>query len=156
RCLARICPKTADAPRADYGNYEFARLAHACCFFVRAGLLHRRVGHPPAERIAVMRINPKGLLKIYFMRGNAISLFLIIFLALSLHAQTNDHRSLILVIGNPGDSDYAEQFSTCADLWKQAAAKGGLSVTVIGKDEPRDDRTRLLKALSDESCKSDG
>ena len=72
--------------------------------------------------------------------------------------QTNEQRSLVLVVGAPGEPEYAEQFSTWADLWKQAAAKGGLQTTVIGQSNStiNDDRTFLLNALAAEVSRPAG
>jgi hypothetical protein len=41
-------------------------------------------------------------------------------------------------------------------LWAQAAAKGGLHLTIIGKGEPKDDRTELLKVLAEEAARPAG
>jgi hypothetical protein len=73
-------------------------------------------------------------------------------------AQTNEQRSLVLVIGAAGEAEYGEQFSHWADLWKQAAAKGGLQTCVIGEDQdnPTNDRTRLLTVLTNEAAKPAG
>jgi hypothetical protein len=67
-------------------------------------------------------------------------------------AQTNLSRSLVLVIGAPGEPEYATQFSNAATLWKEAAAKGGLETITIGetKDNPDEDRQRLLGVLMNE------
>ena len=79
-------------------------------------------------------------------------------LAAAARAQTNEARSLVLVIGAPGEPEYAEQFSSWADLWKKAAAKGGLQTSVIGedKDKPDEDLGRLLGFLTDEVAKPAG
>lgn len=73
-------------------------------------------------------------------------------------AQTNEQRALILVVGAPGEPEYGEQFSAWADLWKQAAAKGGLQVTEIGQgtSSTNDDKTILLQALAAEVSKPAG
>ncbi|MGA2247999.1 MAG: hypothetical protein ABSH48_23680 [Verrucomicrobiota bacterium] len=73
-------------------------------------------------------------------------------------AQTNEQRSLVLVIGAAGETEYGEQFSNWADLWKQAGAQGGLQTLVIGedKDSPTNDRTRLLAVLTNEVAKPAG
>jgi len=83
---------------------------------------------------------------------------LLIFSFAVAHAQTNPPRSLILVIGAPGEPEYAEQFSKSAALWKDAAEKGGLQTFVIGesKEEPEDDRQQLLNLLSNEVARADG
>ena len=72
--------------------------------------------------------------------------------------QTNEQRSLLLVVGAPGEPEYAEQFSAWADLWKQAAVNGGLQTTVIGQSDSttNDDRTCLLSALAAEVSKQAG
>ena len=73
-------------------------------------------------------------------------------------AQTNEQRSLVLVVSAPGEPEYTEQFSAQADLWKKAAAKGGLQITAIGQNDSgtNDDRTVLLNSLATEVSKPDG
>lgn len=73
-------------------------------------------------------------------------------------AQTNEQRALILVVGAPGELEYAEQFSTEANLWKQAATKGGMQITVIGQSDAgtNEDRTSLLNTLATEVSKPTG
>jgi hypothetical protein len=87
--------------------------------------------------------------------GVAISLLLIPFAS---PAQTNEQRNLVLVIGAAGEPEYGQQFSAWADLWKQAAMKGGLQTSVIGVDtnNPENDLTRLLTVLTNEVAKPDG
>jgi hypothetical protein len=85
--------------------------------------------------------------------------FLLIFLfPNSSPAQTNEQRTLILVVGAAGEPEYGRQFSAWADLWKQAAAKGGLQSSVIGVDtnNPENDLTRLLTVLTNEIAKPEG
>jgi hypothetical protein len=73
-------------------------------------------------------------------------------------AQTNSARALILVIGAPGESKYAEAFTNWAVLWQAAAGKGGLHTFVIGMEtnQPENDRERLLDILSNEVVKPAG
>ncbi len=73
-------------------------------------------------------------------------------------AQTNEQRTLVLVIGAAGEAEYGKQFSAWADLWKQAAAKGGLQTIIIGVDtnQPENDLPRLLTVLTNEVAKPDG
>ncbi|HEX7577614.1 MAG TPA: hypothetical protein VF430_06215 [Verrucomicrobiae bacterium] len=87
--------------------------------------------------------------------GVTISLLLIPFAS---PAQTNEQRNLVLVIGAAGEPEYGQQFSAWADLWKQAAMKGGLQTSVIGVDtnNPENDLTRLLTVLTNEVAKPDG
>ena len=72
--------------------------------------------------------------------------------------QVDSTRSLVLVIGAPGEPEYAERFTAWAGLWKNAAAKGGLRAQVVGeaKDEPEKDQTRLLEVLTNEVAKPEG
>jgi hypothetical protein len=71
--------------------------------------------------------------------------------SLAVRANTNDQRTLVLVIGAPGDSEYAEQFSAAADLWKRAATNGGFNISVIGESTNGDnDRAELLTVLTNE------
>jgi hypothetical protein len=87
-----------------------------------------------------------------------ILLFLICALfpaSVSARAQTNEQRALVLVIGAAGEAEYGEQFSAAAELWKQAAAKGGLQTFVLGQDKenPENDRAKLLGVLTNEVAK---
>jgi hypothetical protein len=72
--------------------------------------------------------------------------------------QTNQSRSLVLVIGAAGEPEYATQFSNWAGLWKEAAVKGGLQTTVIGEstDKPDHDLQQLLEVLTNEVSKPTG
>ena len=113
------------------------------------------MGNPPLERDAVK-------LKVFLSRLDAakliaLALLLILFSNSSL-AQTNEQRTLILVIGAAGEPEYGGQFSAWAELWKQAAAKGGLQTSVIGMDtnNPENDLTRLLTVLTNEVAKPAG
>jgi hypothetical protein len=106
------------------------------------------VGHPPLERIAV-----KGgpLLRL-------LALGLALLGPLALRAPASEERALILVVGAPGEPEYARQFSAAADLWQQAAAKGGLRTTVIGLEpvSAENDRSRLLRILAEEVSRDAG
>ena len=84
--------------------------------------------------------------------------FLFWLAAWSVGAQAADTRSLVLVIGAAGEPEYAEQFSRSAKLWKIAAEKGGLQLSVIGEatNRPEEDRARLLTALTNEVGKANG
>ena len=87
-----------------------------------------------------------------------VVLLLSTLLAAAARAQTNEPRSLILVIGAPGEPEYAQQFSSWAELWKKAAAKGGLQTFVVGEDQdkPDEDLGRLLGVLTNEVAKPAG
>jgi len=91
-------------------------------------------------------------------RMRPVVLLLSMLLAVAARAQTNESRSLVLVIGAPGEPEYAEQFSSWAGLWKSAAAKGGLQTFVVGedKDKPDEDLRRLLGVLTNEVAKPAG
>jgi hypothetical protein len=88
----------------------------------------------------------------------AFALFLTLLAPVSSPAQTNEQRALVLVVGAPGEPEYAEQFSNSAAVWIQSAAKGGLQVSIIGRDDDSstDDRTRLLTVLSKEAAQPAG
>lgn len=75
-----------------------------------------------------------------------------------LAAQTNDQRSLVLVIGAAGEPEYGEQFTNSAALWKKAAAKGGVQVSVVGEENinPENDLSRLRNVLTNEVSKPAG
>jgi hypothetical protein len=113
------------------------------------------VGHPPLERIAVK-------FTVFLFRLEAARLMVLPLLLLLfpnwLSAQTNNQRTLILVVGAAGEPEYGEQFAAWADLWEQAAVKGGLQTSVIGMDtnNPEDDLTQLLTVLTNEVAKPAG
>jgi hypothetical protein len=76
-------------------------------------------------------------------------------------AQTNEQRTLVLVVGAPGEPEYAEAFSNWAGLWKQAATQGDMQVRVIGLDangstSATNDLTRLLNVLTEETARPAG
>jgi len=87
-----------------------------------------------------------------------VVLLLSTLIAAAARAQTNEPRSLVLVIGAPGEPEYAQQFSSWAELWKKAAAKGGLQTFVVGEDQdkPDEDLGRLLGVLTNEVAKPAG
>jgi hypothetical protein len=72
------------------------------------------------------------------------------------HAQTNAQRSLVIVIGAPGEPEYGEQFAASADLWKRAGTNGGFNISVIGESaNTENDRAELLGVLTNEVPKSE-
>ena len=87
-----------------------------------------------------------------------VLLLFLLLTVLTARGQTNDVRSLVLVIGASGEPEYAEQFSNWAASWKEAATKGGLQTFVIGQDaeNPDNDHQRLLKVLTNEVAKPAG
>jgi len=69
----------------------------------------------------------------------------------SANSQTNDHRSMVLVIGAAGEPEYGEQFAASADLWKRAGTNGGFKISVIGENQDdTNDRPALLGILTNE------
>jgi hypothetical protein len=102
------------------------------------------VGHPALEGVAVRRA--------------LIAMLGLLLCAPALRAQTNEDRTLVLTVGAAGEAEYGEQFSSWADLWKQAAVKGALRVRVVGQDAAAstDDRTRLLNVLAEEISRPAG
>jgi hypothetical protein len=112
------------------------------------------VGDSPLERTSV---------KLPFSSNAPVTVLLAAALVLFLFpgpspAQTNDQRTIVIVVGAAGEPEYGEQFYQWAGLWKQAAAKGGLETVVIGeeRENPANDRTRLLTVLTNEVAKPDG
>lgn len=71
--------------------------------------------------------------------------------SLSSMAQTNDHRSMLLVIGAAGETEYGEQFAASADLWKRAGTNGGFQISVVGENKSdTNDLPQLLTVLTNE------
>src|ERR1051325_7329115 len=114
-------------------------MAQAGGLAVRARVFRDRVGRAAVERIAVMiREHPTSQIQhptSNLMRGarprfigcwvldvGCWMFFLWVFISFVplLSAQTNDPRSLILVVGAAGDAEYGEQFAAAADLWRLA------------------------------------
>lgn len=56
---------------------------------------------------------------------------------------------LILVLGAPGTDEFGGMFSTWADRWVDAARRGSLRTSIVGRDPADDanDRNRLQQAL---------
>ena len=92
------------------------------------------------------------------VKSTIIYLILLVCAVIPTHAQTNSARSLILVVGAPGEPKFAETFTNWANLWETAALKGGLQTSVIGEEtnNPEDDRQRLLEQLTNEVAKPAG
>ncbi len=65
-------------------------------------------------------------------------------------APPDDRPTVVVVVGAPGAADYEPEFRRWADLWKQAAAKGGAAFIPIGLDREAagTDRDRLRDALA--------
>jgi hypothetical protein len=85
-------------------------------------------------------------------------LFLVMLFPTFVRAQVNNARTLVLVIGAAGEEEYGKEFSAAADLWKQAAAKGGLQIVTIGEknESSEEDRARLLNTLTNEVARPNG
>lgn len=72
--------------------------------------------------------------------------------------QTNEARSLVLVIGAAGELEYGEAFARSADLWTEAARQGGFRTVVIGQgtNSVADDKVQLLTTITNEIAASGG
>lgn len=103
-------------------------------------------------------MNRSWLPKVERLKFLPFLLLALLCLAITACAETNEERSLVLVIGAAGEPEYGRQFSAWADLWKQAAVKGRLQSFVIGEDKenPEQDRARLLGRLTNEAAKPYG
>ena len=104
-------------------------------------------------------IRPRGRPRSFLPNSRTITsrMFTVGILSLTLlcsskmHAQTNDQRSMLLVIGAAGEPEYGEQFAASADLWKRAGTNGGFKISVIGESkDDTNDRSALLGALTNE------
>jgi hypothetical protein len=125
------------------------------------------MGNPPVERNVMKKtgIHPSfnhishGSIKRGCISAVWCWLFLLMMLLLPAvsPAQTNEQRTLVLVVGAAGEPEYGKQFSAWADLWKQAAAKGGLQTFVIGEDkDDENDCSRMTGILTNEMAKPAG
>jgi hypothetical protein len=73
-------------------------------------------------------------------------------------AETNEQRTLILVLGAAGEAEYEEQFSAWAELCRKAAVQGNVRLESIGAggDASVEDRSRLLEVLGKEVTATNG
>lgn len=96
------------------------------------------MGLPPLERVAVS----SRFLRVLFMLGLGG--------ALTVQAEP---WSLLVVVGAPGEPQYAEALGRQAQTWERTALQGGHRVTVIGTDEDEalSDQERLRLALLEEA-----
>ena len=53
-------------------------------------------------------------------------------------ANENQKPTVIIVVGAPGEPEYKEQFSNCAELWRQACLKGNDNPVFVGLDTVQD------------------
>jgi hypothetical protein len=119
------------------------------------------MGNPPMERNAVIikqekaeRAEAGSAMKRQspaFFCLRFLCLLLFIVSSLNSHAQTNEQRSMLLVIGAAGETEYGEQFAASADLWKRAGTNGSFKISVIGENkEDTNDYAALLGTLTNE------
>ncbi|HVY69105.1 MAG TPA: hypothetical protein VHH73_04215 [Verrucomicrobiae bacterium] len=74
-----------------------------------------------------------------------------VFLGLAAHAQTNEQRTLIVVVGAPGEEDYGPRFAEWGARWEKAGQAGGLKTILIGNGAGTNDTARLQQVLAEES-----
>ena len=88
----------------------------------------------------------------------AVWIAVILLGAVSAFSQTNEQRSLILVVGAPGEEEWGRKFAASAELWQVASEKGGFQITVIGEstNSPLSDRTQLFNALTNATTQTNG
>ena len=123
------------------------------------------MGHPAMERNAV-RSGEKHRTSNFERRTSKdgktecwklLALFAALLIASVSQAQTNDQRTLVLVVGAAGEPEYGEQFATSADLWKRAATNGGFKISIIGESQNgENDRAQLLGVLTNEVARPAG
>ena len=92
----------------------------------------------------------------FTLRGCALLAFALVILG-GFAARANEQRSLVLVIGAPGEPEYGEQFEAAADLWKRGATNGGFEISIVGESTNNvNDRTKLLEVLTNEIVRPEG
>ena len=90
------------------------------------------------------------------VKKTAIFSSLTLILAAAAHAASQPpqgdapQQTVIVVVGAPGEPEYAPQFARWADLWKQACTKGDAEFIAIGLDDggTTSDRERLQESLA--------
>lgn len=112
---------------------------------------------PPPDTRSPLRVpSPRlrGEAKVRSSSGDLIpkiSLFLTLTLLLTLTApaQLSPQRDLdiLLVVGTPGEDQYAKLFDAQVTAWKDAASKADVKLSIIGQDKDEDDLQKLEFAL---------
>lgn len=66
---------------------------------------------------------------------------------------TADNRTVIVVVGAPGEPEYAPQFEKWAGLWEQACTRSGAKFIAVGRGASQNvpDREWLQKTLDEQS-----
>ena len=71
---------------------------------------------------------------------------------------TDDHATIILVVGAPGEAEFGREFAKAADHWVEAAKLASAHLIQIGRDEPSasasTDKDRLKQSLATESARN--
>ena len=118
---------------------------------------NENVDHPPPDAGSPKRA-PSPLWGEAKVRGSSgalipkISLILLtLLLSLSALAQTQTPTQrdldILLVVGTPGQDQYAKLFDAQVTAWKDASAKAGVALNIIGQDKDEDDLKQLESAL---------
>jgi hypothetical protein len=84
-------------------------------------------------------------------------LFAVCLSALSGPALAPERPSVVVVVGAPGEPEYASRFNEWANLWRAAAEKGGAETVLIGRGLQQDskdatDHDRLHTVLTERSA----
>jgi hypothetical protein len=113
------------------------------------------MGRAPLERIAVNGV--RWLSSWMRMKGAALVVVALMWVT-PVFAQTNEARSLLLVVGAPGEEEFEKEFHDAAALWRQSALRGGFKITVVGlaTNGGLNDRAEVLNALTNELVPSAG
>ena len=67
-------------------------------------------------------------------------------------AQTNEQRTLIVMVGAPGEEDYGARFAEWGGRWEKAGQAGGVKTVVIGTGAGTNDTARLQQALAQQAA----
>lgn len=88
--------------------------------------------------------------------AGALSLLFMLVSAFALRGA--ESRSLLLVVGAPGEEEWGKVFEEAVELWKTTAEKAGFQSTIIGHPPATnsEDRTRLLTTLTNEMGRGEG
>jgi hypothetical protein len=100
------------------------------------------MGHPPLERPAMT----------FRSIGFVLWLFASIGASAAGSVPTNDRTTVILVVGAPGEAEYASNFVAQATLWQKACLQADARTVTLGLDSPSatNDHDLLRQTLADE------
>lgn len=106
------------------------------------------------RNIEILVTNDEGMTKLKNRRQIGFWLLTVCVMLSCFASAAQRDLEVLLVVGAPGNEEYAEKFEKQVTTWKAACEKAGVAVSVIGKDER--DAESLEAALKKAATKTTG